>query len=130
MARASAAASTPSSLGALINDVRTRAGVSIQALARKAKIAPILISRVESGVRANLEPATLVKIADALAIDVVPLLVASGVIPAGRQAPKWELSVDDRHALAERIIKLERRLERDRVELAEIRTALLRRPRD
>jgi len=113
-------------LGKLIRDVRSRAGVSIQALARKAQIAPILISRVESGVRPNLEPGTLVKIADALAVDVVPMLVASGVIPAGRRGAKRGLSVDDRHALAERIAKLERRLQRDAVELAEIREALLR----
>ncbi len=130
MARATAAASTPSALGKLIKDVRSRAGVSIQALARKAQIAPILISRVESGVRPNLDPGTLAKIADALAVDVVPMLVASGVIPAGRGGSKRALSVDDRHVLAERVAKLERRLQRDVVELADIREALLRRPRD
>lgn len=124
------APSTPSALGKLIKDVRGRAGVSIQALARKAQIAPILISRVESGVRPNLDTGTLVKIADALGVDVVPLLVASGVIPAGRGAPKRGLAVDDRHALAERVAKLERRLQRDTVELAQIRESLLRRTRD
>lgn len=124
MARAAAAA-TPSTLGKLIKDVRSRAGLSVQALARKADLAPILISRVESGVRAKLEPATLAKIADALNIDVLPLLVASGVIPATRRTATRRLSVDDRHALAERVAKLERRLERDRTELSEIRKALL-----
>lgn len=109
--------------------MRSRAGVSIQALARKAKIAPILISRVEAGVRPNLDAATLVKIAEALDIDIVPLLVASGVIPAGRPNSKRTLAVDDRHELAERIAKLERRLDRDRIELADIREALLRCPR-
>jgi hypothetical protein len=51
-------------------------------------------------------------------------------IAAGRQSSKRALSDDDRYALAERIINLERQHERDCVELAEIRTALLRRPRD
>lgn len=70
------------------------------------------------------------KIADALGIDVVPLLVATGVIPPSRRVANRSVSVDDRHALAERIAKLERRMERDRVELADIRQALLQQPPD
>lgn len=135
MARGTATASTPSALGKALKEYRSRAGVSIQALARKAKVAPILISRVESGVRPSLEAATLLKIADALGVDVLPLLVAGGLIPAGvlkrgANAAKKPLLVDDRHALAERVAKIERRLERDRAELASIREALLSPPRD
>jgi transcriptional regulator with XRE-family HTH domain len=129
MARASGAAGTPSTLGKVLKDLRSQAGLSIQALARRAKVAPILISRVESGVRATLEAETLAKIAAALDVDVVPLLVAAGVIPPTR-ARRRQLPVDDRHALAERLAKIERRLERDRRELADIREALLRRHRD
>jgi transcriptional regulator with XRE-family HTH domain len=128
MARAAAGAATPSALGKLIKEVRSRAGLSVQALARKASVAPIMISRVESGVRAKLEPATLAKLADALQIDVVPLLIASGVMPASRRDVTRRLTVDDRHALAERVAKLERRLDRDRAELSEIRKALLGAP--
>jgi transcriptional regulator with XRE-family HTH domain len=114
----------------MLKDLRTRAGVSIQALARLADVAPIVISRVETGVRPNLDPATLAKLADALGVDVVPFLVAAGVIPPTRQHTKSALSIDDRHALAERVAKIERRLERDRIELADIREALKRGARD
>ncbi|WP_396910329.1 helix-turn-helix domain-containing protein [Mycolicibacterium sp.] len=63
-------APTPTPLSKLLVSLRTNAGLSTWKLAQRSGIDRSNIRRIESGVLANLTPATMQKLADALDVEV------------------------------------------------------------
>jgi transcriptional regulator with XRE-family HTH domain len=61
---------TPTPLSALLIELRTAADLSTWALAQRSGIDRSNIRRIESGVVANVTPATMQKLADALDVEV------------------------------------------------------------
>lgn len=87
--------------GPYMKQLREQQGFSINQLAEAAGISNSQISRIENGVRGVPKPATIRKIADALAVPYSDMMKQAGYIEAGhdmnqQNVPEWATYKDRR----------------------------------
>lgn len=86
--------------GPYMKQLREKQGFSINQLAEAAGISNSQISRIENGVRGVPKPATIRKIADALAVPYTDMMKQAGYIETGSEAdqdvPEWATYKDRR----------------------------------
>ena len=87
--------------GPYMKQLREQQGFSINQLAEAAGISNSQISRIENGVRGVPKPATIRKIADALAVPYSDMMKQAGYIEIGsetnhQEVPEWATYKDRR----------------------------------